>query len=59
MLAGVAMGVFESPTDAVKRCIKPVRVVTPNPENTEKYAKIFEKYKRIHDALAPVYGDEE
>ena len=58
MLAGVAMGIFESPTDAVKRCIKPVRVVTPNPENTEKYAKIFEKYKRIHDALAPVYGDE-
>lgn len=58
MLAGIASGVFASPEDAVKTCVKPVKVVVPNPENTEKYAKIFEKYKKIHDALAPVYGEE-
>ncbi|MBE6655716.1 MAG: xylulokinase [Ruminococcaceae bacterium] len=58
MLAGVAMGVFADPQDAVKKCIKPIKVITPNPANTEKYAKIFEKYKKIHDALAPIYGEE-
>ena len=59
MLAGVAMGVFADPKEAAAKCIKPFRSVTPNSENTEKYQKIFKKYKRIHDALAPVYGDEE
>ena len=58
MLAGVAMGVFADPKDAVKKCIKPVKTVTPNLENTGKYAKIFEKYKKIHDALAPIYGED-
>lgn len=55
MLAGLAMGVFESPKDAVEKCVKPRDVVVPNPENTEKYRKVFEEYKRIHDALAPIY----
>ena len=58
MLAGIAAGVFASPKEAAEKCVKPVSVVTPNPENTEKYAKIFEKYKKIHDALAPIYGEE-
>ena len=58
MLAGIAAGVFSSPKEAAEKCVKPVSVVTPNPENTEKYAKIFEKYKKIHDALAPIYGEE-
>ena len=28
---------------------------TPDPENTKKYAALFETYKQIHDALAPIY----
>lgn len=55
MLAGVAMGVFESPEDAVKKCVKETEVIRPNPENTEKYRKIFAEYKKVHDALAPIY----
>lgn len=55
MLAGVAAGVFSTPKEAVEKCVKEKTVTVPNPENTEKYRKIFEDYKKIHDALAPIY----
>ena len=55
MLAGIAAGVFKNPADAVARCVKPKSVTVPNPENTEKYRKVFLEYKKIHDALAPIY----
>ena len=55
MLAGIAMGVFENAADAVQKCVKQVDITYPNPENTEKYRKVFESYKKIHDALAPIY----
>ena len=56
MLAGVAVGIFATPREAVDKCIKPIGVVKPDPQNTEQYAKLFEEYVRIHDALAPIYG---
>ncbi len=56
MLAGIAMGVFESPQDAVKKCVKIKSTTTPNPENTEKYRKIFNEYKAVQAALAPIYN---
>jgi xylulokinase len=55
MLAGIAVGVFKSPEDAVKKCVKQTDIVYPNFENTEKYRKVHEEYKKIHDALAPIY----
>jgi len=57
MLAGVAVGVFENAKDAVNKCVKAKDIVTPNPENTEKYAKMFKEYKKVHDALAPIYDE--
>lgn len=55
MLAGIAAGVFKDPTDAARKCVKPKSITVPNPENTEKYRKVFAEYKKIHDALAPIY----
>lgn len=55
MLAGIAAGVFKNPSEAVKKCVIPKTVTVPNFENTEKYRKIFGEYKKIHDALAPIY----
>lgn len=57
MLAGIAINVFCDAKDAVNHCIKQKDTVIPNPENTKKYAEIFKEYKRIHDALAPIYED--
>jgi xylulokinase len=56
MLAGVASGVFAGYGDAVEKCMQVVSVTTPDAGNTQKYAEIFVTYKKIHDALAPVYS---
>ena len=56
MLAGIAMGVFKNSEEAVKMCVKQKDITYPNPENTAKYAEIFEEYKKLHDALAPIYN---
>ena len=55
MLAGIAIGVFHDPSDAVARCVREVGITEPNAVRTAQYAEIFEEYKRIHDALAPLY----
>ena len=55
MLAGIAVGVFSDAKDAVRKCVKPVDVIRPDLNNTEKYKKVFLEYKKIHDALAPIY----
>ncbi len=55
MMAGVAVGIFSDFASAVGKCSKTVSKTVPNPENTEKYAKLFERYRAVHDALAPIY----
>lgn len=57
MLAGIAVGVFRDAADAVEKCVKPKDIVYPNPENTEKYRRVFAVYRKIHDALAPIYQE--
>lgn len=57
MLAGIAVGIFKSPEDAVHTCIKKTGVTMPDPENTKRYRAIFAEYKKIHDALAPIYSE--
>ena len=57
MLAGIAVGVFKDAKSAAALCVKQDSVTYPNPENTEKYRRIFEDYKKIHDALAPIYRE--
>lgn len=55
MLAGVALGVFGSHEEAVKKCAAVDCVTEPNPENVEKYKKLFPLYVEIHDDLAATY----
>lgn len=57
MLAGIAVGVFKDAEDAVEKCVKEVDITYPNPENTAKYRKVFETYKKIQVALAPIYNE--
>ncbi len=58
MLAGVAMGIFENAKAAAALCVKQKDVISPCAENTEKYRKLFAKYKKIQQALAPIYHEE-
>ena len=59
MLAGIAVGAFADAADAVDKCVKRRDITYPNPENTEKYRRVFRTYKKIHDALAPIYQENE
>ena len=55
MLAGVAIGMFDSFEDSVKKCVKVTDEVSPIPENVEIYEKGFALYREIQQALAPIY----
>ncbi len=57
MLAGVATGVFDSLEDSVRKCVRVRGTVKPNPERHAIYLERFAIYKKIHDALAPVYAE--
>ena len=37
--------------------VKEVDITYPNSDNTPKYRAVFETYKKIHDALAPIYQE--
>ncbi len=51
MCAGIAAGFFADFDDASKTCQKVIAKTEPILENTEKYAKIFAKYKKISKFL--------
>ncbi len=56
LLAGTGIGLYPNSREAVERCLKIDREITPNPERAARYRELFTVYKSIHDALAPVYG---
>ena len=57
MLAGVAAGIWGSLSEAVQKCSKTISHTKPCRENTEKYNRLFKKYKKIHEVLAEVYNE--
>ena len=56
LLAGVALGIFDSYEEAIEKSNKVVSITNPIAENTRIYAENFGTYKAIHDALAPIYA---
>ena len=55
LLAGTGIGVFADVKDAVSKCLHIDRTLAPAPEAAAKYDHLFTCYRRLHDALAPVY----
>ena len=56
LLAGVGIGVFRDVKDAVARCLHIDRTITPDPAAAAEYARLFARYRAVHDAMAPVYA---
>ncbi len=56
LLAGVGAGVYSDPVQAVRRAGRFGAELTPDPAAAEFYDRHFERYREIHDALAPVYS---
>lgn len=55
LLAGVGAGMFPGVREAVLKCVRTERELTPDPERAEFYAGRFGLYRQVHDALAAVY----
>ena len=51
MCSGISAGFFKNFDDASAKCQKVVGKTVPIAENTEKYRKVFEKYKKISKFL--------
>ncbi len=58
MLAGVALGVFESFEAALRICNEIVSETIPDAAAHNEYQKLFKKYKAIQKALEPIYNGE-
>ena len=56
LLAGTGIGIFADVKDAVSKCLHVDRTISPDPVAAAEYARLFETYRRIHDAMAPVYA---
>jgi len=55
LVAGVGIGLYADPREAVKRCLRIADAVEPEPATQARYAQLFERYLKVHEALAPVY----
>lgn len=58
MCAGIASGFFESFENALQTCNEQTGAITPNMDNHTKYAKIYEKYKKISRFLTELCDEE-
>ena len=55
LLAGVGVGLFPDVKSAVAKCLHIDRTIEPDSVVAAKYDHLFACYRRIHDALAPIY----
>ncbi len=55
LLAGTGIGLFENSAEAVRKCLRVERKITPVAENATVYQVLFQRYKAVQAALAPVY----
>ena len=55
LLAGTGIGMFSDAKDAVAKCLKIGRTIKPDAAAAARYDHLFVCYRRIHDALAPIY----
>ncbi len=58
MLAAVAVGIFDGIDQALEICNETVSLTIPDPQNIEKYAKLFNRYKAIQKALEVIYNED-
>jgi xylulokinase len=54
LIAGVGVGIFASPQDAVARCVRLLDTTVPNAKNHEYYSKLFAIYKDAQAALTDI-----
>ena len=56
LLAGTGIGLFADVKEAVAKCLHVDRTISPDAKAAAEYDHLFTCYRRLHDALAPVYS---
>ncbi len=54
LIAGIGTGIFNSPQEALDKCVRLLDQTTPDPKNHEFYTKLFDIYKQAQAVLAPL-----
>ncbi len=54
MLTGIATGCFADLADAAAHMVEKKKVYEPRQEMHEKYKMIFERYRKVYDAVRPL-----
>ncbi len=55
MLAGVGIGVFPDFRGAIAKCRRKELLLAHSPNNHDRYARLFERYKRMKELFDPIY----
>ena len=55
LLAGTGIGLFADEKEAVRKCLHLGRTIEPDPAKAAAYDRLFHCYRKLHDALAPIY----
>ena len=56
LLAGTGVGIFPDVKAAVAKCLHVDRTIEPDADAARAYERLYQDYRQIHDALAPVYA---
>ncbi len=54
MLTGVAIGLFRDLKKAAERMVEETVTYRPRPDLHEKYMRVFERYRRVYEAVRPL-----
>ncbi len=54
MLTGIAIGCFKDLDDAAKYMVQKKKTYVPNSEMHEKYMSVYQRYKKLYDAVRPL-----
>ena len=58
MLTGIATGLFADPADAAQRMVRAAETYEPRPYMHAKYMKVYERYKKLYQAVRPLVEEE-
>ena len=58
MLTGVAAGLFKDLDEAAKVMVQEREVYNPDPQRHAQYMKIYERYRRMYEAVRPLCAEE-
>ncbi|MHA1925319.1 MAG: xylulokinase [Candidatus Thorarchaeota archaeon] len=59
ILAAKGVGLYKSIIDAAERMVKPVKPLTPKPENQDLYNQMYKRFNRLYAAIADLAWDSE